>query len=451
VQTTSKVKTFMLGAILAAAALVVVFRCRPTRSEKPTTLTVATVNNADMIVMQRLSKEFEKKSGITLKWVVLEENILRARLTTDIATGGGQFDVITIGAYEAQLWAQRKWLVPLNGLSASYDYNDIVPTVKDSLSVDGALYAAPFYSESSFTYYRTDLFRKAGLSMPEQPTYAQIREFAQKLNDPKNQVYGVCLRGKPGWGENMAYVTTVVNTFGGRWFDESWHPQLTSASWQEATSFYVDILTKYGPPGSVSNGHNECRALFASGHAAIWIDATVAAGYVIDPRESKVADAVGFAKAPIAKVPNGAAWLWSWALAIPASSKRVDAAKEFIGWATSRDYVNLVGQREGWKLAPPGTRRSTYMNPAYRSAVPFADMVLRAITAADPHHPTALPVPYSGIQFVTIPEFQAIGTTVGQQIAGALSGHESVSKALENAQRSTEQVMTQAGYIKPPK
>jgi len=411
------------------------------------TVTIATVNNSDMIIMQELSSRFEEKTGIDLEWVVLEENVLRQRVTTDIATGGGQFDIITIGSYEAPIWGKRDWLTPLDDLGPDYDYADIFKGVRDGLSHDGTLYALPFYAESSFTFYRTDLFEEAGLTMPDQPTWEQVAGFAKKLHDPDNDQYGICLRGKPGWGENMAFVSTLANTFGGRWFDMDWEPQLESEAWQEAISFYVDLLGNYGPPGASSNGHNENRALFASGNCAMWVDATSAAGYIFNPSESRVADSTGFAPAPIAETPKGANWFWSWALGIPASSKEKDAAKDFIAWATSKAYVKLVGENQGWVSAPPGTRQSTYALDAYKEAAPFADFVLRAIKNTDPADPTKPSVPYSGIQYVSIPEFQGIGTQVGQQIAAALAGNKTVAEALDAANNAVRRTMRQAGYI----
>ena len=411
------------------------------------TITIATVNNSDMIIMQELSSEFEEQSGHDLEWVVLEENVLRQRVTTDIATGGGQFDVITIGAYETPIWGAQDWLVPLDDLEG-YDYEDIFETVRNGLSADGTLYALPFYAESSFLFYRTDLFEEAGIEMPDQPTYDQISEWAEQLHDPDNQVYGICLRGKPGWGENMAYVSTLVNTFGGRWFDMEWQPQLDSQAWQEAVSFYVDLLNNYGPPGASSNGHNENRALFASGNCAMWVDATSAAGYIFNPSESRVADKTGFAPAPIQVTPNGAGWFWAWALGSPSSSGKVETAKEFLAWSTSKEYVGLVGENEGWVAAPPGTRQSTYEREEYVEAAPFAEFTKDAILSADPTNPTKDPVPYTGVQFVAIPEFQGIGTVVGQSVAAALAGQMSVEQALQTAQASAARTMQQAGYPK---
>jgi sorbitol/mannitol transport system substrate-binding protein len=410
------------------------------------TITIATVNNSDMIIMQKLAPQWEQATGNTIDWVVLEENVLRQRVTTDIATNGGQFDVITIGSYEAPIWGKQGWLVPLDDLGDDYDYDDLIPSVVNGLSYDGTLYAVPFYAESSFTFYRKDLFDEAGLTMPDQPTYDQIAEFAAKLTDKSKEQYGFCQRGKPGWGENMAFVGPMVNAFGGRWFDENWEPQLTTEPWKTAVSYYVENMNEYGPPGASANGHNENRALFATGHCAIWVDATSAAGYIFNPNESQVADKTWFAAAPIEVTANGSGWFWAWALGIPSSSSKVDAAKSFLKWATSKDYVTLVGESEGWVAAPPGTRKSTYDNPKYQEAAPFAQIVYQSIADADITNPTKDPVPYVGIQYVAIPEFQGIGTTVGQQIAAALAGQVSVDEALETAQASAERTMRQAGY-----
>ena len=412
------------------------------------TITIATVNNNDMIRMQRLSRVFEEQHPeIKLNWVVLEENVLRQRLTTDIATQGGQFDVLTIGTYETPLWGAKNWLEPMKDLPASYDLDDIIPSVRQGLSVNDTLYALPFYGESTVTYYRTDLFKQAGLSMPEHPTWTQLGAFAAKLHHPDQGQYGMCLRGKAGWGENMALLTTMANAFGARWFDEQWRPELTSPEWKAAADFYVNTLKNYGPPGVSSNGFNETLALFNSGKCAIWVDASVAGSFTTDKEQSRVVDSVGFAPAPVEVTDKGSSWLYAWSLAIPATSRHKDAAKAFTTWATSKEYIQLVAQKDGITNVPPGTRTSTYSH-AYLKAAPFAKVTLEMMKHADPTHPSAKPVPYVGIQYVTIPEFQAVGTSVGKLFSAALTGQTSVEQALANAQSTTEREMKRAGYPK---
>ncbi len=421
--------------------------CTASALHAQTTLTIATVNNGDMVVMQRLSKEFERQHpDIRLDWVVLEENILRQKTTTDAATHGGQYDIVTIGPLEAPIWGRRGWLLPLEGrLAPAYQLDDLLKPVRDAASDGGHLYALPFYAESSLTYYRKDLFAAAGLQMPAQPTYQDIARFARALHNPAKGVYGVCLRGKPGWGENMAFVSTMANTFGGRWFDEGWKPQLDSPEWHNALSFYVDLLQKYGPPGSSSNGFNESLTLFENGRCGMWIDATVAAGTLSNPKQSLVAGTVGFAPAPVAVTPRGAQWLWFWGLGVPSATHHPEAAAAFVQWATSREYIRLVADRYGWAAVPPGTRRSTYEQPQYLASAPFAGLVYRSILAADPLHPTLKTVPYTGIQCIVLPAFPTIGNQVGQLIAAALVGNTTVDEGLHQAQAATQRVVNRMG------
>lgn len=431
--------------LLAVTAFAALLSGNPAAAE---TLTIATVNNGDMIRMQKLTDDFTAKNpDIELEWVTLEENILRQRVTTDIATKGGQYDVMTIGTYEVPIWGQKGWLVSLNDLPASYDVDDILPAIRNGLTVDGQLYAAPFYGESSMVMYRKDLMAKAGLEMPEAPTWDFIGEAARAMTDKQNEVYGVCLRGKAGWGENMAFLTATANSFGAKWFDMDWKPQFDSAAWKNTLTFYLDLMKDAGPPGASSNGFNENLALFQTGKCGMWIDATVAASFVTDAQNSQVADQVGFALAPDTGLGKRGNWLWAWSLAIPAGSQKVESAKKFIAWATSKDYLALVASKEGWANVPPGTRASLYANPEY-AKVSFAKMTLESINAADPTKPTVDQVPYVGIQFVAIPEFQGIATAVGQQFSAALAGNVSADQALKNAQALTERAMRKAGYPK---
>jgi sorbitol/mannitol transport system substrate-binding protein len=284
--------------------------------------------------------------------------------------------------------------------------------------------------------------------MPDAPTWDFIAEAARKITDKSKEVYGICLRGKAGWGENMAFLSATANSFGARWFDENWKPQFDQPEWKEVLTFYINLMKDAGPPGASSNGFNENLALFQSGKCGMWIDATVAASFVSNPKESKVADKVGFALAPDKGLGKRGNWLWAWSLAIPAGSKKQEAAEKFIAWATGKGYAELVASKEGWANVPPGTRKSLYANPEYQKAAPFAKMTLASIETADPTKPTVKPVPYTGVQFVAIPEFQGIGTAVGQQFSAALAGNVTADQALKNAQQLTLREMTKGGYIK---
>lgn len=415
---------------------------------KAETLTIATVNNHDIIEMQKLTDDFKKLYPDTeLKWVTLEENILRQRVTTDIATNGGQYDVMTIGNYEIPLWAKYKWLTPLDDLGDDYHKEDLLPIIRGALTYQDKLYAVPFYGESAMIMYRKDLMKKAGLEMPHDPSWDFIAKAARKITDKENGVYGICLRGKSGWGENTVIMTTIANAFGARWFDEHWNPQFDQPEWKQALTFYLDLMKDAGPRGATSNGFNENLALFQTGKCGIWLDATVAASFVSNPKESDIADQVGYALAPDAGLGKRSNWLWVWSLAVPSSSHKQELAKKFVAWATSKHYMEMIAEKKGWRNVPPGTRISLYENKEYQAQAPFAKITYESIKISDQSNPTVKPVPYTGIQFVTIPEFQGVGTLVGQQFSSALAGQITAGEALKNAQYFTLRAMKRGQYF----
>jgi polyol transport system substrate-binding protein len=432
---------------LAFPLLAGLFTCVSVLAQQKT-VTIATVNNPDMIELKKLSPKFEEKNpDIKLNWVITEENTIRQRITTDVSTGSGQFDIVQIGLYETPIFAKRGWLRPMENLPADYDVEDLFKSLRDGLSYEGKLYALPLYGESSMLMYRKDLLEEKGLKMPDQPKYEDIKKIADALTDKSKGIYGITLRGKPGWGENMAFLDTLINTFGGTWFDMKWTPTLDTPEWKKAITFYIDLMKADGPPGASANGFNENLTLMTSGKAAMWIDATVAGSMLENAKESQVAGKMGYAPSPIEATPNGSHWLWSWAFAIPKASKQAEAAEKFAVWASSKDYIKLVAEDVGWSGVPPGTRKSTYDNPEYQKA-PFAAPTLQAMQSADPKNPCIKQVPYTGIQFVGIPEFQSFGGVVGQNISGALAGKSTVDQALKESQAAVARAVKQAGYPK---
>ena len=401
-------------------------------------LTIAIVNNGHMINMQKVAEAYTEETGIKLNWVSLEEGVLREQVTSDTATGGGQYDIINIGMQEAPIWGEAGWIEPLD-FDADYDMDDILPAIRAGLSHDGTMYAAPFYGESSMVMYRKDLADAAGVSISDNDSWDNVKAAAAAMHDPDNGVYGACLRGKPGWGDNAAFITTVANSFGASWFDADYKPQLDSPEWNAAINFYVDLLSNYGPPGSEGNSFNEILALFNEGKCGMWIDATIAASFLEDPN-------VAYAQSPNAGNPVGANWLWAWAMAVPAGTESAKEAKDFIQWATSKDYVQAVANHPefGWGSVPTGQRASTYAIPEFQAVAKFADAELAAINSAAPEATDLKP--YVGVQFVAIPEFPQIGVIFGQEMAAALTGAKSVEDALAASQKAADEIMSEAGY-----
>jgi sorbitol/mannitol transport system substrate-binding protein len=403
-------------------------------------ITVLMVGNPQMVDIQKLTKDsFTKDTGIKVNYTVLPENELRTKVTQDVATGAGQYDVATVGAYEVPIWAKNGWLSELGSYAqkdSSYDESDLLPPIVKSLSgSDGKLYGLPFYGESSFLMYRKDLFKQKGITMPAHPTWPQVAQMAAKVDGAQPGMKGICLRGLPGWGEMFAPLTTVVNTFGGTWFTKDWKAQVDAPPFKRAVNFYVNLIKKHGEPGAAQSGFTECLNAMSQSKVAMWYDATSAAGSLEDPSVSKVAGKVGYAPAPVLKTKSSG-WLWAWAWVMPKTTKNADAASKFMLWASSKDYEKLVGQKLGWARVPAGKRESTYSIPQYKkAAAAFGQQTLTAIESAKPQDPGVQPRPTVGVQFVDIPEFQDLGTKVSQDIAAAIAGRGSVDQALAKGQQ----------------
>jgi sorbitol/mannitol transport system substrate-binding protein len=418
-------------------------------SSGPVTITVAVVANPLMTTIEQLTPGgFEKSHpNIKVKFVTYDENTERANVEKDVAAGGGQYDVLMIGPNDIGAWSKNKWIDPLTSYAnsdPSYAVSDILKPMRDALSSNGTLYAVPFYGESSFMMYNKQMFQAAHVTMPANPTWTQIATLAAKLNNPSKGVAGICLRGKTGWGENLAALDTVVNTFGGQWFDTHWNAHLTSPAFEQATNFYVNLVRKYGEKGAGNDSFNECLNIMQQKRAAMWYDATVAAS-TLDAKPSPIAGNMGFAPAPVMKTQSSG-WLWSWALAMESASKNKSAAWKFMDWATSKQYIAYDAAKNGWAAVPPGTRTSTYQNPKYLAAAKdFAPLTLKVLNSVNVKQPGLAPQPVPGIQYVGIPQFESFGQQVSAEITAPIDGQESVATALSKSQQIAQQAVNSAG------
>jgi sorbitol/mannitol transport system substrate-binding protein len=403
-------------------------------------LNVLMVGNPQMEDIQKLTEaNFTAQTGIKVNFTILPENELRDKVTQDIATGAGQYDVVTVGAYEVPIWAKNGWLHEVSSFAqgdANFDQADLLAPMTKLLSGDdGKLYAMPFYGESSFLMYRKDVFEQKGITMPERPTWDQVAQYAAQVDGAQPGMKGICLRGLPGWGELGAPLTTVVNTYGGTWFTKDWQAQVNAPEFEQATKFYVDLVKQHGEAGAAQAGFTECLNAMSQGQVAMWYDATSAAGSLEDPSVSGAAGKIGYVYAPVNKTQSSG-WLWAWAWGMPQDSKNADNAAKFMLWASSKDYENLVGKNLGWSRVPSGKRTSTYSNPDYQKAAgAFADITLKSIQGADPSNPGVQPRPTVGVQYVAIPEFTDVATKVTQDISAAIAGDGDVSSALQNGQQ----------------
>jgi sorbitol/mannitol transport system substrate-binding protein len=406
-------------------------------------INVLMVNNPQMVDLQQLTADnFTAKTGIKVNFTVLPENDVRDKISQEFTSQAGQYDVASLSNFEIPIYAKAKWISPLDGFIAkdtAFDQADILKPMQVSLSSGGKVYGEPFYGESSFLMYRKDVMQEKGLTMPARPTWQQVADIAAKLDNARPGMAGICLRGQPGWGQIFAPLTTLVNTFGGTWFEKDWTPKVNAPEFKEAVNFYVNLVRAHGENGAPQAGFTECLNNLTQGSVAMWYDATSAAGS-LEAKDSPVRGKIGYAAAPVVKTESSG-WLYAWSWSIQAASTKQENAWKFISWASGKDYEQLVGDKLGWSRVPAGKRASTYDNPAYlKEAGAFAAPTKAAIEAADPANPGLQPRPALGIQFVDIPEFPDLGTQVSQDVSSAIAGKTTVDEALDKGQGLAQDV-----------
>jgi len=414
------------------------------------TISVAVVANGQMQDIARLTPSlFTQQSGIKVKYTILDEGKLRQITTRDVGSGGKAFDAVMIGPYEAPQFGTAGLLKDLSSMAKgdnAYQYNDLIPAVRNALSAKGHMYAAPFYGESSFLMYRKDILAKNGVKMPLHPTWQQVAAAARKIKT--SSMAGICLRGKPGWGDLGAAFTTVLNTFGGTWWSAKPNgkpdkAQVDQPAFKDALDFYAKLVQDAGEKDAANSSFNECLTQYQAGKVAMWYDATVAAG-TLEAKDSPVKGKNGFAFAPHYKTPS-TGWLWTWALAIPKSSPNPTDAWKYIAWATGPQYLKAAGSRVkgGWAAIPPGTRFSTYRIPQYKAAAKaFAATTLAAMKAAPINNPGTTKRPgLPGVQYVGIPQFQDVGNRCTQLISAVIAGSMKDTAAISQCQQIASQAI----------
>jgi polyol transport system substrate-binding protein len=445
-----RLRTLVVVLLITIAVIAATFAGAASGRSTAKTISVAVVANGQMQDIARLTpKLFTKKSGIKVKYTILDEGKLRQVTTRDVGSGGKAFDAVMIGPYEAPQFGTAgllKDLAPLAKSDKAYNYNDLIPAVRNALSAKGHLYAAPFYGESSFLMYRKDILAKNGIKFSLHPTWQQVAAAARKIKT--SSMAGICLRGKPGWGDLGAAFTTVLNTFGGTWWSAKPNGQPDKAqvdqpAFKDALDFYAKLVQDAGEKDAANSSYNECLTQYQAGKVAMWYDATVAAGY-LEASDSPVKGKNGFAFAPVFKTKSSG-WLWTWALAIPKSSPDPTDAWKYIAWATGPQYLKTAGPlvKGGWAALPPGTRLSTYRIPQYKKAAKaFAAITLAAMKAAPINNPGTTKRPgLPGVQYVGIPQFQDVGNRCTQLISAVIAGSMKDTAAISQCQQIASQAI----------
>ena len=406
-------------------------------------------------------EDYKPDSDLTASFVV------RAQETLDFGD-----DVVMIGGFYGSLFGANGWLrlfhrevetifgPPFEGVFRDDEVADLIPSVRESLSADGDLFALPIQADGSLLMFNREILRNAGVELSENPTWNEVETAAAAVHT--NDIAGICIRTAPGSVDNRSALdpshssinergsdglieplTSMVNAFGGTWWEanEDGTPgeariNQPDSGFRQATEFYATLVQEFGPD-EPNLGFDECFEHFANGQVAMWFDSTVAPNLLndLDATVSPNAGNFGAVASPIGPTGIRSDWLNTSALAVPTISANPAASAEFVRWASSEEYARLLVEDLGWQAAPT-TRLSTLANPEYQQATtPWGQVVSDAITNADPNNPGTTPRPgLGGIQYVGFPQFRSVGNDCSVEFASAIAGEITVNDALDNCQ-----------------
>lgn len=421
-------------------------------SGEEVTVSIATLNNPIVSNLVKLAEEYYEEEGVKLDFAVLPENDLREKATLEASAGGTTYDVYFTGPYEANFWISYGWaenLQPyIEGMTEeqkkSLDLEDIFPSMLDSVSdpETGDVYALPFFGEASFFMYNKELLEGAGVTMPENPTWQDIYDVAKAVDNKDAGITGMTMRGAPGWGMSGAPFMTMVNAMGGKFYDMDWNATVETDEQRAAWEMYKNILKDAGQNDIITYTYNECISLMNSGKCGIYYDATSNAPN-LETADSPIKGKVGYALAP-------SGWLWNWGMNINpnSSDEKKQAAFDFMVWACSKDYVNLSLEEDpSGASTPSGIRKSTYELEAYKD-LPYAQPTLDALADLDFNNPCKDEVPYVGLQYIAIPEFQEAGDKMTESLAAYVTDEITLDEALATTQKAFEQAAKEGEYKK---
>lgn len=444
--------TAAIGATLAAGPLLAACSGSGSGSGSKTTITIANVANPLTTDLETLTKSFFEKENtdLEIRFLTLPETELRQRVTRDVSSGAGEFDAVVIGPYEISVWSGNGWLEPLESMASEdsgYNLDDLIPMTRSYMSSDNQMYGAPIYAESACLMYRKDLTDSLGIEIPQAPQWDEVLDLARALHGESidgRSLSGVAMRGMPG--EILTPVLPMVSTYGGRILAPDWAPTLTESPTDQAIIDYLRLLQDTGQPGVANAGYTDCLASMSQGHSAMWIDSTVAGASLESPSESSVAGKIGYALAP-SNVSDFGGNFWSWALSILSSSQKKEATWRFLSWATSADYLRLVGEEIGWERVPPGTRQSLYAMDEYLDATPNAEVTLESFRLGEDESAVILKetAPGRPISYFDHPNWWDFNLQMTQPLNEAVASGSDPAAAVQAAQAAAESAMRQSG------
>ena len=383
--------------------------------------------------------EFERETGIKVNIEMLPEKTLREKTTADLAFGTGIYDGIMYGLMYVTPYAEGKMLMPLDQFIKNEDpaylkrikIDDYIKRALDVNSYGGSLYGLPFYAESTFLFYRKDLFAEAGLTEPR--SVKDIWNAAEKLTKKPN-LYGIVMRGLRGGGLNVYTWTGWLWGYGGKFFDKNMKPVLDSTEVIASVKSYAGILKKYGPPGVAGFDWSAVRTYATEGRAAMFYDATPFVS-MVDAPSSKTKGKWNVVVPNKIKGPTGlpfAPSIYTWSFGISSHASEPWAAWKFISWITSYEMSEKL-IKDGFTFAGCLDRKSQVEEHPEIANSYWAKKDLDALAAA--------PLDYRP----RIKEWPSVGDAIGAALSDVISGKKTAAEAFKAVNKQIYMIMKRAG------
>jgi len=394
-----------------------------------------------------VTPEFEALTGIKVRYDKVPPGQIRQKVVLDLSSKTGNISTHAGDPMYLPLYAANKWtevLEPyLNDPQLTdkgwFRYEDIFEAWRKADMIDGKTYAIPYNGEMTIQTYRKDLYDAKGLKAAE--TFDEIVSNAKAIHNPAERLWGFCLRGMPGAGQNMYIYPSISGAFGAKWFDAAGKIKVNSPEALAALEWYVTTNNTYAPQAAQNWNWPDIADAFAQGTIGCYIDGHSAVTVIANPERSKVMGKIGFARWP--KGPGGkrVSSIWNWAMPINAAmpEKARHATWLFIQWAACEE----TQARTSYKFKGPGkrfdlNRLSMWKLPDYLETMKNAgsNFVKASLDSLD----LDTDVDWRP----RVPQWPAIGETMGKIIQSALVGQVKPKQALDDAQQQVERIMSGA-------
>ncbi len=423
------------------------------QQEKGKTISLIMPKHAYTDSVVPLFPEFEKLTGITVKYDVLSEEQFFEKLLIDLSTQAGTYDIFMTGPVTNWKYAPAGWIEPLDDYinnpkltAPDWDFADFFPSLISASRWDktpgsgvgkGPLWALPVNEEGYALFYRKDLFAAKNIEVPK--TWDELYQTAKSLNGTEwdgKTLSGFVARGNRSWPTINAGYGSMFWTYGGKDFDANFNCQINNEIGVQVTDLWAKLMQDAAPKDVINYTWYEAQDNFNAGKSAMFIDADHMA-QAFEAKGSPVAGKVGYAPPPSG--PNGEpprTSLWMWSTAMSAASKNKNAAWLWLQWAASKDILTrsaVAGNINPCRISVANSPEVAAYMKDWGDYQKTYIMLMDKVVA---------------LNWAPMKEMSQIGDRWAVAVQEVILGSKSSKDALDAAAADINAIVKKAGYVK---